>query len=115
MEALRYLSDLKTDGGVCIINDYAIQSLPTLQGMAKYPEDCIDRVKALVPDTRVIEATKIAEDLGNGKAANVVLLGATVAALGLTELDWDAALVANVKPKFLDMNREAFKAGLAVK
>ena len=37
MEALRYLSDLKTDGGVCIINDYAIQSLPTLQGMAKYP------------------------------------------------------------------------------
>ena len=115
MEALRYLSDLKTEGGVCIINDYAIQSLPTLQGMAKYPEDCIDRVKALVPDTRVIEATKIAEDLGNGKAANVVLLGATVAALGLTELDWDAALVANVKPKFLDMNREAFKAGLAVK
>ena len=115
MEALRYLSDLKATGGVCIINDYAIQSLPTLQGMAKYPDDCIDRVKALVEDTRVVRATDIAEGLGNGKAANVVLLGATVAALGLTDLDWDAALTECVKPRFLDLNREAFKAGLAVK
>ena len=45
MEALRYLDDVKADGGGGIINDHAIQSLPTLQGMAAYPEDCIDRVK----------------------------------------------------------------------
>ncbi len=37
MEALRYLDDVKVEGGVVIINDHAIQSLPTLQGMASYP------------------------------------------------------------------------------
>ena len=83
MEALRYLDDVKVEGGVVIINDHAIQSLPTLQGMASYPEDCIDRVKEKASDVRVIKATKIAGELGNEKAANVVLLGATVKALGL--------------------------------
>ena len=80
--------------------------------MAAYPEDCIDRVKEKVADTRVIKATKIAGELGNEKAANVVLLGATVKALGLEDMDWDAALAACVKPAFLEMNRAAFKAGL---
>lgn len=112
MEALRYLDDVKADGGVVIINDHAIQSLPTLQGMAAYPEDCIDRVKEKAGDVRVIKATKIAGELGNEKAANVVLLGAAVKALGLEAMDWDAALAACVKPAFLDMNRAAFKAGL---
>lgn len=112
MEALRYLDDVKVEGGVVIINDHAIQSLPTLQGMASYPEDCIDRVKEKASDVRVIKATKIAGELGNEKAANVVLLGATVKALGLGGLNWDAALTACVKPAFLEMNRKAFKAGL---
>ena len=112
MEALRYLDDVKVEGGVVIINDHAIQSLPTLQGMASYPEDCIDRVKEKASDVRVIKATKIAGELGNEKAANVVLLGATVKALGLEGLNWDAALTACVKPAFLEMNRKAFKAGL---
>ena len=112
MEALRYLDDVKVEGGVVIINDHAIQSLPTLQGMASYPEDCIDRVKEKASDVRVIKATKIAGELGNEKAANVVLLGATVKALGLEGLNWDAALTACVKPDFLKMNRKAFKAGL---
>ena len=112
MEALRYLDDVKADGGVVIINDHAIQSLPTLQGMAAYPEDCIDRVKEKAGDVRVIKATKIAGELGNEKAANVVLLGAAVKAQRLEAMDWDAALAACVKPAFLDMNRAAFKAGL---
>ena len=112
MEALRYLDDVKVDGGVVIINDHAIQSLPTLQGMAAYPEDCIDRVKEKNEDTRVITATKIAGELGNEKAANVVLLGATVKALGLEALNWDAALAACVKPATLEMNKKAFEAGM---
>ena len=63
-------------------------------------------------DTRVIKATKIAGELGNEKAANVVLLGATVKALGLEAMDWDKALEACVKPAFVEMNKKAFKAGL---
>ena len=43
---------------------------------------------------------------------DVVLLGATVKALGLGDLDWDSALEQCVKPKFLEMNKKAFKVGL---
>lgn len=112
MEALRYLGDVRADGGVVIINDHAIQSLPTLQGTAAYPDDCIDRVKEKVENVKVINATDIARELGNEKAANIVLLGAAIKALGLTEMDWDLALESNLKPKLVELNKKAFKAGL---
>ncbi|HBD86861.1 MAG TPA: indolepyruvate oxidoreductase subunit beta [Clostridiales bacterium] len=112
LEALRNLSDVRTDGGTVIINDFAIQSLLTLQGAMEYPDDAAERVRALVKDTKVIDATGLATDLGNPKAANIVLLGATVKALGLESLDWDSALEQCVKPEFLEMNKLAFKAGL---
>ena len=109
MEALRYLDDVKP-GGFVIVNDQEIPSLPTLQGACPYPHDALDRVKEKV-NTQVIAAADIARDLGNLKAANVVLLGAMIKALGLGDLDWDKALTACVKPQFLEMNRKAFQAG----
>lgn len=112
LEALRNLDDVRAEGGTVIINDFAIQSLLTLQGMMAYPQDAVERVRALVKNTKVINATAMAEALGNAKSANVVLLGATVKALGLEALDWDSALEQCVKPKFLEMNKKAFKAGL---
>lgn len=112
LEALRNLDDVRAEGGTVIINDFAIQSLLTLQGMMAYPQDAVERVRALVKNTKVINATAMAEALGNAKSANVVLLGATVKVLGLEALDWDSALEQCVKPKFLEMNKKAFKAGL---
>lgn len=112
LEALRNLEDVRTLGGTVIINDYAIPSLPTLQGMMEYPDDAAERVSALVKDTRIIDATGMATELGSPKAANVVLLGATVKALGLEALDWDSAMAKCIKPSFLEMNKKAFKVGL---
>ncbi len=114
MEALRYLEDVKVSGATVIINDYAIQSLPILQGVTDYPEDCMDRVKEKVENTKIVDATSVAAAIGNPKAANVVLLGAAVKALGLTDLDWDAAIEKCVKPKFVELNKKAFQAGLEV-
>jgi indolepyruvate ferredoxin oxidoreductase beta subunit len=112
LEALRNLDDVRAEGGTVIINDFAIQSLLTLQGMMPYPDDAAERVREKVGNTKIIDATGIAAALGNPKSANVVLLGATVRALGLEALDWDAALEQNIKPQFLEMNKKAFKAGL---
>lgn len=112
MEALRYLDDVKVEGGRGH-HQRPRDTVPAhAAGHGLLPEDCIDRVKEKASDVRVIKATKIAGELGNEKAANVVLLGATVKALGLEGLNWDAALTACVKPAFLEMNRKAFKAGL---
>ena len=74
----------------------------------------MDRVKEKVENTKIVDATSVAAAIGNPKAANVVLLGAAVKALGLTDLDWDAAIEKCVKPKFVELNKKAFQAGLEV-
>ena len=63
--------------------------------------------------TMALDATGIAEKVGNPKSANVVLLGALVKAMGLTDIDWDPIIAKTVKPVFIDVNRKAFAAGMA--
>lgn len=60
-----------------------------------------------------LDATKIATDLGNPKSANVVLLGALIKAIGMTDIDWKAIIAKAVKPKFVEVNQKAFDAGFA--
>ena len=45
---------------------------------------------------------------------NIVLLGALVKAMGIDDVDWDAEIEANVKPKFVELNKKAFHAGYAL-
>ena len=45
---------------------------------------------------------------------NIVLLGALVKAMGLDEIDWDAEIEANVKARFVDLNKKAFHAGYSL-
>ena len=110
MEALRWLDHLKI-GGKMVINDYQIQPVPVNLGTAEYPEGIIDHLKEKV-DVLSFKAADVATELGNPKAMNIVLLGALVKAMGgLDEIDWDAEIEANVKPKFVELNKKAFRAG----
>ena len=106
MEALRWLEYLKV-GGKMVVNNFKINPAPVNLGKAEYPED----LKAKCPVTAV-KAGEIATELGNAKAMNVVLIGALVKAIGtLDDVDWDAQIEKNVKPKFVELNKKAFKAG----
>lgn len=109
MEALRYLEDLKPRGKV-IVNDYSIPSAPVLSGKVDYPEDAIERINEKV-SANVIDAARIAVDLGNSKTMNIVLLGAMVHLMDLEELNWEKVIKENVKPKFFEINMAAFEAG----
>ena len=110
MEALRWLAHLKI-GGKMVINDYQIQPVPVNLGTAEYPEGIIDHLKEKV-DVLSFKAADVATELGNPKAMNIVLLGALVKAMGgLDDIDWDAEIEANVKPKFVELNKKAFRAG----
>lgn len=111
MEALRYLGDLRP-GGHVVVNDYKIPTATTLSGKEQYPADAVERIRA-VADTRVLDAAAIAKGLGSSKSMNVVLLGALVELMGLTELDWDGALAASLKPGLVEVNRRALTAGMA--
>ena len=110
MEALRWLDHLKIRGKM-VINDYKIQPVPVNLGMAEYPEGIIDHLKEKV-EVLSFKAAEVATELGNPKAMNIVLLGALVKAMGgLDDIDWDAEIEANVKAKFVDLNKKAFHAG----
>ncbi|QQY80115.1 indolepyruvate ferredoxin oxidoreductase beta subunit [Keratinibaculum paraultunense] len=109
MEALRWLEYLKPDGKV-VVNNYKIPSAPILMGKEEYPEGVIDIIKNKA-DTSIINAAEIAEELGNMKVMNIVLLGALVEAMNLSDIDWEKTIKNNIKEKFIDINLEAFERG----
>jgi indolepyruvate ferredoxin oxidoreductase beta subunit len=112
VEAARWLSYLKP-GGMLVVNDYEIHPLSVLTGEAKYPEDVINKLKERVPNTISFNAGRIAENLGNIKAQNIVLFGALVKGVKLDNLDWSGVLRDIIPPKFYDLNVKAFAAGAA--
>ena len=110
MEALRWMEYL-TPGGQVIVNDYKINPMPVLMEWREYSDTILDEIKKAAP-TKVVQANKEAEKLGNGKIMNIILLGATVKAMGLQDIDWNRIIRENVKPAFVDMNLKAFEVGL---
>ena len=111
MEALRWISYLK-GGGKMVINDHEIPSVPIQMGVAKYPEGVLEDL-ASKADVSIFKASQIAEELGNPKTMNIVLLGALVKALNMPHIDWEKAIRDNVKKGFEDINIQAFYAGAA--
>ena len=109
MEALRWIEYLKP-GGKMVINDHQIPSVPIQMGVAQYPEGILEEL-ASKTDVSVFKASQIAEDLGNAKATNIVLLGALVKALDMPHIDWEQAICDNVKKGYEDLNIQAFQAG----
>ena len=110
LEALRALPYLK-EGGTIVSDAREIFPMPVLTGAAEYPHDALDQLKAVVPNLFVIEAAKVAEELGNVKAQNIVLLGALVKQLGIDDIDWKDLVAKNVPAKLVDLNLKAFEAG----
>ena len=110
VEALRWISYLKK-GGMAVVNDHQIYSMPVISGDQAYPEGVIAEIQKLVPDCLCVNAGAIAEELGNIKAQNVVLLGALLKRLGLNEIDWDALVARMVPEKFKELNLKALEAG----
>ncbi len=109
METYRWLPYIKPTGKV-IINDYRLPSAPILSGAADYPEGLKEEIEKKV-DTEIINAAEMAIEIGQPKAMNVVLLGALVESMRLTDVDWEKIISENVKPKFVDGNLQAIRRG----
>ena len=110
MEALRSLDYLKK-GGKLVINNEQIDSMSVITGKEEYPDDVLEEIEKHAAAT-VLNATEMAEELGNVKAANIILLGTIIKSMGLEDINWHAILEANIKPKFLELNKKALKVGM---
>lgn len=110
IEAARWLDYLKPDGMV-IINNERVDPLPVMSGKLKYPDDIHEKVAASIKNTSLIDASRIAVECGNVRAANVVLVGMLSEAIGLPEEEVEKAIRAIVPAKALDVNLKAYQAG----
>ena len=111
MEALRSLDYLK-DGGTLVVNNEEIPSQSVVIGEEAYPADVLEEIRRHVDQVKVVDASGMAQKLGNEKAANMVLLGTIIHAMGLEQIHWDAILKDNIKPKFLELNQKAIQMGM---
>lgn len=115
-EGLRWLPFLKPGGGIFICDTKRIvppfACLNRRPGAAKrYARETPADVAAHVAEGYAIDATTMAEELGNERAANVVLLGALSTALEFPTAEWEAAVAQFVPKKTVAVNLEAFRRG----
>ena len=112
LEALRYLHFLKKDG-VVIVNDWRIDPITVVTGVASYPDGILDTLQEQ-RDTIVVEATKEAKKMGAPRAFNVIVLGAAARHMGFEKEDWISVIETTVPPKTIEVNKKAFEAGYAL-
>jgi len=110
LETYRALPLLRPGGSV-IANDYRIAPPAVLLGQTSYPGDLPERMRSRFPDFLLVDGLRLAQQAGDVRAANTVLLGAVSKRLPIAEELWQAALQKMVPSKALEVNRQAFAAG----
>ena len=110
MEALRNLEFLK-EGGTVVVNDEEIPSVSVITGEEDYDPDIIGELGKYA-DIKVIKASQMAEELGNSRVSNIILLGTIVKIMGLEHIDWDSIIKDSVRPAFYEINVKALQAGM---
>ncbi|MDZ7263156.1 MAG: indolepyruvate oxidoreductase subunit beta [candidate division KSB1 bacterium] len=113
LEAVRYLDYLK-GGGVVIVNNQQITPLTVFFADTPYPDDIATICHKKTEHLFMINGMQIAEQLGNPRTINAVMLGALSNFLEFDESQWLKAIGQRVPPKTLDLNRKAFEAGKKV-
>jgi indolepyruvate ferredoxin oxidoreductase beta subunit len=110
IEALRNHHYLAPDG-LAVVSSQAIVPVTVSSGQAAYPADAEARLRQAFPRLVYVEAVERATELGNARAANVILLGAMSKALDLPPGAWEQSLTQCVKPQHLAINQRAFELG----
>ncbi len=109
LEAMRYAHYLKKDG-IIIVNDCRIDPMPVVIGAKVYPENIIENLKKTYT-VYSIDGGKIADELGNSKVLNSVVLGLGAKHIGFDKNDWISTIEKTVPQKTIEINEKAFLLG----
>jgi indolepyruvate ferredoxin oxidoreductase beta subunit len=110
MEGLRWAPYLSPEGRL-LVSNLEINPMTVNTGQAEYPDVLAQMEKLGIP-FNMIPALEIAEELGNLRVVNVVLIGAASSMLdGIAEEFWRQALEDLVPAKALEVNIQAFARG----
>ena len=111
MECLRWLEYMRPDGKV-VVNDYKINPMPVVSGVADYSPNILDEIKNKAKDVISVKAFDEALALGNPKVLNIVLLGTIIKMMDLTAINWNKIIADEVKADFVELNQKALAQGL---
>ncbi|PKN70687.1 MAG: indolepyruvate oxidoreductase subunit beta [Deltaproteobacteria bacterium HGW-Deltaproteobacteria-12] len=112
MESLRYLNYLTKEATI-IVNTEEIYPPAVNSGDVPYPEDSVAFLKSHYKQVKEIDATALAIEAGNIKAANVVLLGAISNLMDIPLNIWQEVIKKAFSDKLVQMNLTAFLKGRA--
>ncbi|MCL4191862.1 MAG: 2-oxoacid:acceptor oxidoreductase family protein, partial [Thermoguttaceae bacterium] len=110
IEALRnhhYLAP----GGLAVVSSQMIVPVTVSSGQASYPADAEERLRQAFPRLIYVDAVERANELGNARVANVILLGAMSRALDLPQEAWERSLSQCIKAQHRELNKRAFELG----
>lgn len=112
-EALRWLPHLRPTG-VAMVNTLRIAPPIVSAGLYDYPADPIGELVATGLEVHAFDAGAIAEELGNAKLVNTIMLGAISEHLPFPAEALKSCIVEGFrayKPKLAEVNAQAFDAG----
>ena len=111
LEALRFAHFARKGEGIILANDHEIVPGSVSGAEDKYPHNTLAFLRDKKMKVVVISATQIAHELGDGRMANVVMLGALSTMLQIPEQSWKKSLKLRLPPRYLEGNKKAFAAG----
>jgi indolepyruvate ferredoxin oxidoreductase beta subunit len=110
LEGLRWINHLKPDGKI-VMNDHRINPPSVNLGEMEYPQGIPQRIQSEFKGFYLVKGTEIAHQMGDARAANVVLLGAISKLFEVNEDLWLKNILNHLPPKVHELNRKAFFTG----
>ena len=110
LEGLRWFNHLRPNGKI-IMNDHKISPPAVNLGEMEYPKAIPEIIRSKIINFYLVKGTEIALQLGDVRAANVVLLGAISTCFEVNEDLWLKTILNYLPPKVHELNRKAFSAG----
>lgn len=110
LEAARYLEYLKPDGRI-VVNTQEIDPMPVVTGAASYPDNLLSKIEQTGVSVDAMDCLTLAENAGNAKAVNIVLMGRLSEYFDISVEKWIKAIEECVPAKFVETNKKAFMLG----
>jgi indolepyruvate ferredoxin oxidoreductase, beta subunit len=110
METLRYLNYLTQDATIIVSTDEIYPPAVNL-GDFPYPQGIISFLKSKYKSIKEINASGLAREAGNVKAANIVLLGVVSTLMNISPSIWENVIKKFFPEKLVKVNLKAFQSG----
>ena len=115
LEAARWVDWLKPEG-VVLVNHQRLDPMSVNLGKAAYPneDELLAALRERAKRVVVVDALPLAEQAGNQRTMNTVMLAALSSMLDTDPEVWRKAILRRVPQKYADVNEVAFQLGRQV-